>query len=341
MNNHNRKDEKPPICVSDAPYQDRVFGQVRLERERILAALVDAQSIECWKIANRMASCCRSPMILRDHPGEEVRLSERRCRSRCCPRCRRFRAREVQHRLIAACKRMDSTRFLTLTLVSSQAALRDRLLELRRSFARLRRDPIWRSRVSGGIYCVEVTWSTELRMWHPHLHAVVDGSYFPKRSLVEAWKKASHGSYIVDIQYVHSASRIASYIAKYVSKGDDASKVPDYKLAEWSVAIHGLRLVHTFGNLHGVQLIEKPEYARGVSIEVINPNELARCNHEGDVVAGRILSLLDESALGLCKVPPCEILTRIKLWQTGRQMIEFEARKNAPAPPRPPPTTLF
>lgn len=341
MIHRQREYEKPPISVDDGAYQDRVFGPVRLERQRILRSLIDEQSIETWRIANRMATCCRKPMVLRDAANEEVRLSEKRCRSRCCPRCRRFRAREVQHRLIAACKLMDSTRFLTLTLVSTDAPLRDQLLELRRSFARLRRDRVWRTRVVGGIYCVEVTWSQELRMWHPHLHAVIDGAYFPKRAIVETWKKASRGSYIVDIQYVHSASRIASYIAKYVSKGDDASKVPDYKLAEWAVSVHGLRLVHSFGSLHGVQLVEKPERSPGVSIEVVNPNELARCNHAGDIVAGRLLALLDAHACGIGKVEVSEILERIELWKTGRRLIEAEAIRNAPTPPRGPPATLF
>lgn len=233
---------------------------------------------------------------------------------------------------------MDSTRFLTLTLVSTDGALRDQLLELRRSFARLRRDRDWKSRVVSGIYCVEVTWSEKLRMWHPHLHAVIDGAYFPKTTIVEAWRKASRGSYIVDIQYVHSASRIASYIAKYVSKGDDASKVPDYKLAEWSVSIHGLRLVHAFGNLHGVQLVEKPEKTPRVCVEVCSPNDLARANHQGDIVAGRILQLLDEHACGVCKATPGEILDRIKLWQTAQRIIQKKESLEALAVARPPPS---
>lgn len=341
MLNRQREYQPPAICVPDSAYQDRVFDVVAMERTRILSALIEAQTGKTWRIANQMSGCCRSPTILRDSESTEVRLSERRCRARCCPRCRRFRAREVQHRLISACKLMDSTRFMTLTLVSTDGDLKSRLLELRASFARLRRDRVWRDRVVGGIYCVEVTWSNELRMWHPHLHAVIDGLYFAKPILREAWRKASRGSYIVDIQYVHSASKIASYIAKYVSKGDDASKVPDHKLAEWSVAVHGLRLVHSFGNLHGIKLIEKPEFAKGVCIEVESPNALARANRKGDIVAGRLLSLLDAHACGVGTVEPIEILDRLKLWRTGQDLLEKYEREHAPAPPRPPPTTLF
>lgn len=232
---------------------------------------------------------------------------------------------------------MDSTRFLTLTIVSSDRPLREQLQDLRDSFARLRRHRLWRGRVVGGIYCVEVTWSVERRQWHPHLHAIIDGSYVPKSSLVDAWREASNGSYILDIAFVHSASRIASYVAKYVSKSDDASGVPDYMLGEWSLAVHGLRLVHAFGNLHGVKLVEKPEYSRGVSIEVINPDVLASAHHTGDVVAGRILQELDAMSVGASNQSPREILDRIELWERFKEAERLRiAAANPPPDPEPP-----
>lgn len=325
----------PPVCVDDSAYQDRIFAECGVERQRIIDALLDSQSGEGWRIANKLSGCCRAPMILCDREETTLRLSERRCRSRCCPRCRRFRSREIQHRLIAACTKMDARRFLTLTLKSEDSPLRDQLKHLRKAFARLRRHRFWRSRVTGGVYCVEVTYNHDRRQWHPHLHAIIDGEYVPKGQLSDAWAEASEGSYIVDIRRVNSASSVASYIAKYVGKSDDASLLPDAVLLEWATSVHGLRLVHSFGNLHGVDLVEKPESVPGISVEVCNPSTLASASQRGDQVAASILAAVEASAAGRPLEDDHDTLARIHAWQTWVRLEELA--HPPPIPEQPPP----
>ena len=335
---HYKERDPAPACHDETAYQRRVFASVWDERDRMLGALMDDQSGESWRIANRLASCCREPMILRDPAGSVLRLSERRCRSRCCPRCRRFRAREVQARLLEACRRMDSRRFLTLTLRSSDAPLADQLRHLRRSFARLRRHHLWKSRVTGGVYCVEVTYNPKRGQWHPHLHAIIDGEYVVKQALSDAWCEATGGSTIVDIRAVSSASRVASYVAKYVAKSDDGSKVPANRLAQWAAAIHGLRLVHSFGNLHGVALIEKPESIPGVSVEVLDPSVLAAADQAGDPVAGRILDAIERAAMGSPTEDHAATLSRLDAWSAWSRERDRKSRRIW-RPPDPPPRT--
>ncbi len=300
----------------DTPYQARVFASDQAERDRILGALWATSSIRAFAIAERITKCCREPMIFTNDASDQVRLSERRCRSRLCTRCRYFRRGELQARLLEACKRMDTKRFIGLTLESSDRPLRDQLIDLRQSFARLRRSTLWRERATGGVYCIEVTYNRERRQWHPHLHAIVDGRYIHKPRLSEAWYEASNGSYIVDISAIASAGQVVKYITKYVAKSDDASSFPDPQIAEWASEVHGLRLVHTFGHLHGVQLLQKPEKQPSVSRILVNPTLLADQAFRGDRVAASLLDELDRLASGATDVDQVMLVSRLRTWST-------------------------
>lgn len=300
----------------DNPYQTLVFAPVAEERDRILSALYDNETCSAFRIAKRIAECCMEPMVLTNDAHDAIRLAEKRCRSRLCPRCRVFRRNELTAKLMEAVRRMDARRFVTLTLQSCDDPLRDQLKHLRESFSRLRRSNLWRARVTGGAYCVEVTFNREARQWHPHLHAIVDGKYVPKRDLVEAWRLASSGSYIVDIASVSSASSVVAYVTKYVAKSDDSSSIPTPQIAEWAVEVHGLRLVHTFGSLHGVQLLEKPESQPRLHHALVSPNVLADRAANGDRVARSILDQLTDLSRGKPGIDQSMLYTRITAWQT-------------------------
>ena len=324
------------LGMEDTAYQARVFSDVMAERDRIIGAFFDAETTFHLRLAAKLLTCCRSAMVFTDSAGDEVRLSERRCRSRCCPRCRRFRSREMHHKLLEAVTRMDERRFVTLTLESNDDPLADQLKHLRKSFARLRRQAFWKNLVVGGVYCIELTYNLVTRQWHPHIHAVIDGSYVPKATLRSGWHEATGDSYIVDIQYVRSASRVSSYVAKYVAKSDDASGIPDFALAEWSSSVHGLRLIHAFGNLHGVHLVEKPERSPGLNIELINPSVLASEAARGDLVASSILTSLEAAPFNAGEDVQRAIVARVKVWQ-GWQRVARQARMKTEAAARPPP----
>ena len=300
----------------DNPYQDRIFAECLADRERILNCLWSTSSISAFRIAEKIAKCCREPMIFTNDASDQIRLSERRCRSRLCPRCRKFRRGELQARLLEACKRMDARRFVTLTLVSSDRPLREQLCDMRKSFAKLRRSPLWKERVVGGVYCIEVTYNRIRRQWHPHLHAIVDGRFIPKFALSDAWQLASNGSSIVDVSNVPSASRVVNYVTKYVAKSDDASGFPDDKVVEWAVEVHGLRLVHTFGNLHGVQLLEKPESRPGVNKMVVNPTLLADRASRGDRVAADLFDDVQAIARGSTNIDQARLASRLRTWRS-------------------------
>lgn len=323
--------------LGPSPYQVRVFGPSLDEWIRITGACYDAETSRCLSIAEKLSSCCENPMVYGSDDGHNVRMAERRCRSRCCPRCAKFRANELTSKLIAICRRMDSRRMITLTLRSVDAPLRDQLLELRRSFARLRRSPVWKDRVTGGVYTVEVTMNRETGLWHPHLHAIVDGSYFPCMDLKAAWEKSSKGSTIAHIRAVPSATHAARYVSSYVSKTSDATKFSNAEVAEWAEQVHGLRLASTFGNLHGVKLEEEENDRVKCRREIQMVNELVEASAQGDTIAESLIEKLQADARGKPLEENEVLASRLRTWQASTKLIEARSRSEALPTVTPPP----
>ena len=150
---------------------------------------------------------------------------------------------------------MDSPRMLTLTVRSSKSdALITLVDRLRDAFRRLRDRQEWKDHVVGGVYTLEVTYQPNRCGWHPHVHVVIDGSYWCRKSIKAAWEEVTGDSSIIDIRAIRSKKAAARYIAKYVAKATEFINWPDHAIAEFDAAMHGARLVHTIGNQHGRKL---------------------------------------------------------------------------------------
>ena len=246
-------------------------------RERIMQALASDGGDDLAKRAMRLSQCCSMPwLVVRAESG--VGISCARCRDRACPLCQGARARETAARAETAIREMDSTRFLTLTVRSNDDSLRDRLKHLRQSFGRLRRTKTWLRHVRGGIYTIEITYNASTKQWHPHLHALVDGAYFPHATLVAAWREATTDSDVVDIRAIYGAKSAARYVAKYATKPAEIALWPRTRIAEWARAIHGSRLIAAFGALHGVNLDPADPNESPDEVQRIAP--LIRLDHE-------------------------------------------------------------
>lgn len=187
---------------------------------------------------------------------------------------------------------MDSPRHLVLTAPSVTAPLADQLAELRAAFRRLRQSDAWKATQKGGVYAFEVTRNARTGLWHPHVHVIIDGRYWPHHEARDAWRAALAGgsiwghladddAVIVHLSAVHSRQAVARYIAKYITKPAEIADWPQAAILEYADALHGVRLLHTFGSLHGVKLAPADPN--------VNPGESSR-------LIG--LAELDEKALG-------------------------------------------
>lgn len=245
---------------------------------------------------DRFATCGDHAYVLRriDQPTV-VRVAGSACRDRWCLPCARDRARTIAANLVEYTAG-QTLRFLTVTLKHSDDALASQLDRLSQSFSKLRRHKDWISRVNGGVVMIEPRYNELTCEWHPHLHCIVEGSYFPQRVLRRLWHKITGDSYIVDIRLVRGGAEVHRYVSKYVSKpwsGPVARN--DAALIELIGALGGRRLCTTYGNWRGFCLTEAPPGDAWENLGSLD--EWLRKAKAGDAEAIEVLSHLDGQAV--------------------------------------------
>ena len=237
--------------------QDHVHSRHQAKREFVFAALAAAADHRFENRCVRISGCCAFPVIWIDGDGKPS-VSLGRCRDRLCPLCSAARGRESGKRTAALVATMDSARFITLTVPHRDRLLRDQLDQVMDMFRELRKTETWKHYVRGGVWALEITFNAETMQWHPHIHVIADGTYFPQPELKAEWSRIIGEEPIVDVRAVHSRRDAAFYIAKYVSKTVDLDTWTEVQIREYADAMHRRRTIHTFGNCHGVSTEADP-----------------------------------------------------------------------------------
>lgn len=219
-------------------------------RDHVIDALALSGDTDLDKRAARLEECCSHPQIHVDQHGKPM-LCLQSCRDRLCPRCQCDRGRAATLRITALCQTMNAPRFITLTLKHRNASLLQELDRAADAFRILRRDPVWRRHVSGGVYAIQVTKNPQTSRWHVHFHMLVDGSFFPQKLLSDLWLKCTGDSPVVDIQSVADRAATAKYISSYVTKPNALDSWDHASICQYATAMHGRRTLHTFGTMHG------------------------------------------------------------------------------------------
>ena len=245
---------------------------------------------------DNFAGCGDQAYVLRriDDPTV-VRVAGSACHDRWCLPCARDRARTIAANLIDYTAG-QTLRMLTLTLKHSDTPLAQQLERLHHSFTRLRRTGEWNKRVNGGAVMLEVRYDEQTSEWHPHLHCIIEGTYFPHRILKKLWHKITGDSYIVDIRPVRGEAEVFRYVSKYVSKPWTGALIRDYAMLEELIqALHSRRLCTTYGNWRGFSLTEMPPGDAWENIGSLD--EWLRKAKAGDTEAIELLSHLDSQAV--------------------------------------------
>lgn len=247
------------------------------------------------KRARRINACCCGPQYVARSTGG-IGVVAGYCRDRLCPTCQRLRGTAVAAAVRGAIHGMDCVRFITLTLAQVDRPLEDTLKILSAAFRRLRAQPEWKKHIRGGVYAVEVVFSPTSLLWHAHLHVLADGLFWSQRDLSDLWRKTTGDSFIVDIRMVGSRQAAANYVAKYVAKPMDSASWPDAKLCEYAEALHGKRMVHTFGAKYGEFKEEEEPGTVKATVEVLcSANQLQRAAKLHDAYACMALELLQRT----------------------------------------------
>lgn len=272
--------------------QWRVHASTAKLRERIMDALYGDGGEDLRVRYERVNGCCAMPELrMTTGGGPSLRMNV--CRDRLCPRCQRQRGWATGGKVAGLVTGFNAPRFMTLTLQHQEEGLGEMLDRLMKAFRVLRKDPLWKSRVFAGVWCVQVTRSRQEKRWHAHLHLIADGEYFPQKLLSKAWEEASGGSRVVDVRAVPDRKKIAGYIASYATRPDDLAGWSHADICEYARAMKGRRVIHTFGSAHGakVEAATEPE-EKGETTYVCHTGIITDAEKKGDGRAAFIVSTL-------------------------------------------------
>ena len=217
------------------------------ERLEIIEALSKSAYASDLRTAARLSACGQSARLWLDPEHGKVVTILTRCGVRICPWCTHHRTARAKFQILAIMKTMTFPRTIVLTARSTNRPLADQLTKLRQDFRRLRKNKRWNELVTGGVYTLEVTYNPRSRTWHPHVHLIVDGRFFPQPLLSSLWKQATTDSEIVWIHKVDDGNRAAMELAGYIGKPPKIKELPSPRLVEYVHATAGLRMLQTFG----------------------------------------------------------------------------------------------
>lgn len=164
--------------------------------------------------------------------------------------------------------------------------------------------------VVGGIAFVEVKATNG---WHPHLHLLTAGYYFPHEELRRAWLRVTGDSSVVDIRAMKGPNEVVRYVVKYAGKplSYAVTKAPE-RLKEAIETLAGRKLVFTFGSWRGWRIRDKEDKAKWIDVAPLHVViERAR---DGDPVAQAILAAVNRG-------------------RSNEVMIEDECESDARGPP--------
>lgn len=267
-------------------------GWLRL-RNRVIAALLSTK--QTGARVQGFADCGHASYVLKsDDTPPRYRISGSHCHDRFCVPCANERSCTIAHNVMDFLE-LKTVRFVTLTLKHQNRPLSDSLDHLYSAWKHLRKSIHWRRRVFGGIAFIEIKHSTITDCWHPHIHALISGRYFPQAMLSDAWNRASGGSSIVDIRAVNGSKHVSRYVTKYASKPlNHTFQHEPYLLEEAIVALKGRRLCMTFGSYRTIKLTDSMPEDGWEQISTLD--ELIQQAATGDEIAIAILVNLNANA---------------------------------------------
>jgi len=235
-----------------------------------------------------MAACGQGASFFIDTEKERVRPWLSRCGHRLCPFCSNARSAASTEDLTAIMLEHHAERMLILTIRSHDLPLDLQVAQLLHSFRKLRARATWKKYVTGGVYVLEITMNEETGLWHPHLHILVKGTYYPQAELSRHWREITHGSNVVWTSKVNDIPGAARELAKYIGKPQRIMDLEPKQIREYAAATKSVRMIQTFGDLHGRKPKDtdekQPEPRTDVRIRLSTLLHIARSGHAEAVV---------------------------------------------------------
>lgn len=198
---------------------------------------------------------CRSrAWFVRNIESGEVRVAANACRLRWCPVCSDSRRAYISHSVAGWVEKQSHPKFLTLTIMHSNAPLEHQIDHLYKYFRLLRKRKDFRECVPGGFWFFQIKKSKHSGQWHPHLHCLITGLYIPHARLVTMWKEITYNSTVVDIRPIRDPAKASNDAARYAACPGSLAGLPFDDALELVECMHGRRICGTWGTARSVSL---------------------------------------------------------------------------------------
>lgn len=235
-------------------YRGRFMAGKEEEYEATLSAYKQIAAGKSCNHVHALQGCRTFANFQRDSVTGDVMVFGDSCRDRWCPMCAGQKASYAREQVETYIKNLNSPRFLTLTLRNNESSLKHQVTFLQQSFSKLRTRAYWKKHVTGGVWFLEIKRGKNSRMWHPHLHILLDGEYMEQGRLSALWEQVTFGSPIIDISKISDIEKAAKYVSKYCSKPAMLKNYSSEDRCEIIEAMFRKRLCGTFGTAKTVTL---------------------------------------------------------------------------------------
>lgn len=211
---------------------------------------------------NAFDTCRHRAWFVRHEETGDVRVATKSCKLRWCPLCAKKKQWFLTQQFLPWAESVDKLKFLTLTLKHSNAPLHDQICNLYKFFQAFRKLKYLRDNMHGGVWFFQITKSKKTGQWHPHLHCLIDSNFMSQEKLSALWCRTTLGSIIVDIRSVSDMKRVAEYVGRYSARPSVLADMELVDRVELMTALHGRRLVGTWGTAKDTVLaMKKPDDA--------------------------------------------------------------------------------
>lgn len=207
-------------------------------------------------------TCRHRAWFVRHQETGDLRVAAKSCKLRWCPLCAKKKQWFLVEQFRPWAESVDKLKFLTLTLKHSNAPLHDQICSLYTFFQKFRKLKYLRDNMIGGVWFFQITKSKESGQWHPHLHCLIESNFMSQDKLSKLWCRTTLGSTIVDIRSCKDSKKIAEYVGRYSARPSSLAGMELADRIELMEALHGRRLVGTWGTAKDTTLsMQKPDDA--------------------------------------------------------------------------------
>lgn len=221
--------------------------QVRLVYQ-ILTGSASSRKVE------QLDGCRSTAWFTRHEESGIVRVATNQCHVRFCPFCSKKRQAFLTRQVSEWLETAKYAKMLTVTLKHTNAPLAWQIKNLYDYFRKFRQRSYLKKRIRGGVWFFQVKKSKKDGLWHPHIHALIDGDYMERKKLSDLWLSITFNSWMVDIKSIKDIDNAARHTARYAANPSALKDLDIIDACELVSAMQGMRLCGTWGTARTMSL---------------------------------------------------------------------------------------